>query len=1203
MPGTTLITIREGASDQNGHNATLSFNHEGEYEITIRDPFSEQEEERLEWYFEEHLQFPFLEQVKAKQAAESVTHYDEELFKQIFSEHDAYATYKAAAQNGLNTLHFEIAGSPKFHELHWEALKDPDLPKPFSIEAQMVRKNNGVLSPLHATLQPSPTINLLVVTARPFGGRDVGYRTISRPLVEGLRQAKLPVQIDILRPGTYQALANHLDETRAKHGSGHYHVIHFDVHGALLTFPELIQFHYRARYGRPDIKEYDGLKAFLFLEGDKACLPQARAGQADPVEAGELAALLLTHQTPITILNACQSGKQVGAAETSLGSRLMQAGVQMVLAMGYSVTVSAAELMMSILYEQLFSGQQLSEAIRRGRLELYNRKGRAAYFNQTVDLEDWLLPVTYQNQEVRLSPRSFAPEEEERYYSKQAGRYQSPQPVYGFVGRDLDILQIEKRLLAPLRTEVKEAERAGRNVLLLRGMGGAGKTTLLHHLGSWWQTTGFVDQVFYFGYDEKAYTLQQLLYQITAQLLTPVEQAQFQPKSLAAQQAMLAQRLRSQRHLLILDNLESVTGSRLAILNTLSAQEQNELKAFLADLVEGKTLVLLGSRGGEEWLAKETFGDNVYDLPGLDAEAASTLADRILAKHQIPLQQKDEIGKTRDLRDDPDFKNLLKLLDGYPLALEVVLANLTRQTPSQVLQALQAGDVSLDRGDTQKKTESILHCIDYSYSNISPESQALLFCLFPFTSVIFVGALKQYVEQLKQQPALTNLPFERFDEVMKEATNWGLLSPHPEAPEFLRLQPIFPYFLRSRVDTAAYADMRQAVETAFRQYYDVWSAGMHKLMTSKEAKEKQLGQVAVRFEYENLVTALRYALKEQVSIINIHAALSNYLDVIQGHQQGLELGEMVLAALEKYPTDKLAGKLGAEFVSVIDYIANYQRLLKHYRAAEESYKKALSIWFGNKSYEDEKKKQMSASIYHELGRVMHEQRNWQQAEQYYKKALEIKIEFNDRRGQALSYHNLGDISQEQRQWQQAEEYYKNALEIFIEFNDHYALASTYYQLGVLAQEQQQWQHAEQHYKKALEINIMFSDRYESAKTYHHLGRVAVAQQQWQQAEQYFKKALDILIEFNDRYNQALNYGQLGIVTQAQQQWQQARKYVLRALEIFLEFNDEHNITITLRSLAYLWQASGDTSLPGAVAAVLKIQPQEAEALLRELLQS
>jgi len=70
----------------------------------------------------------------------------------------------------------------------------------------------------------------------------------------------------------------------------------------------------------------------------------------------------------------------------------------------------------------------------------------------------------------------------------------------------------------------------------------------------------------------------------------------------------------------------------------------------------------------------------------------------------------------------------------------------------------------------------------------------------------------------------------------------------------------------------------------------------------------------------------------------------------------------------------------------------------------------------------------------------------------------------------------------------------------------------------------------------------------------------------------------------------------------EQQWQQAREYLLKALEIFVEFHDEHHAAIALGNLALLWQASGDTSLSGAVAAVLKIKPQEAEALLRKMLE-
>ncbi len=1137
-----LIRIRE----QNGINTTISFDGGEECPITVTDPFSEKEEALLEWYFEEHLRFPFTEQVKAGAAAESITRYGEALFDQVFADRRVYGRYTQCLQSGVGTLRFELAGSPDFHKLHWEALKDPALPRAFALEAPMVRRN---LTPrtVQANVRPSPTLNLLVVTARPSVGQDVGYRTISRPLVEGLRKANLRVKIDLLRPGTYETLVKCLEAVRDVHGAGYYHVIHFDVHGALLTYDQLQKgfeanrFLYQTRFGRQDIGQYDGLKAFLSLEGEAE-------NQSDLVEASELANLLITHQVPIAVLNACQSGKQVGATETSLGSRLMQAGMQTVLAMGYSVTVTAAELMMRTLYDQFFAGVDLSAAIRNARLELHNRKGRRVYFNQTIDLEDWLLPVVYQGGTAHASPllvRDFTPEERAAYYERQASSYRPPEPTYGFVGRDVDILRMEKRLL-------------NHNLLLVRGMGGAGKTTLLHHLGAWWQTTGFVEQVFYFGYDERAWTRQQLIDAIARRLFSPVEYAGFQPLSLNAQQAMLTERMRAVRHLLILDNLESITGTNLAIQNTLPPEEREALRGFLADLAGGKTLVLLGSRGGEDWLvgarhASPLRADNVYELPGLDPEAASTLAERILDRHNA----------TR-YRDDPDFQKLLTLLDGYPLALEVVLANLPRQTPTEILNALQTGDEAVDMR-SEKKTESILRCIDYSHSNLSPEAQGLLTCLAPFTSVIFKGMLEGYTEKLRGQPALAHLPFDRWDEVLGEASNWGLLSPD-EMPDYLRLQPILPYFLRSRLRGTDAAEVKRAIETAFRQHYDGLGNAMYNLLISREAAEKQLGQAIARLEYENLATALNLALEAQVSILNPYFALSFYLDATQDHRRGLELGETVLSRLGAYPPEALAGPLGVELVGLIDNIGKRQLLTQQFAGAEASYQKALSIWLDNKHYDADKIREWSASIYHQLGVVAQEQRQWAQAERYYQQALEIKIAFNDRYEQASTYHQLGVVAQEQRQWAQAERYYQQALEIDIAFNDRYEQASTYHQLGQVAQEQRQWAQAERYYQQALEIKIAFNDRYKQASTYHNLGIVAQAQWQWAQAERYYRQALEITIAFNDRYSQARTYHQLGRVAEEQRQWAQAERYYQQALEITIAFNDRYSLAKTYHQL-------------------------------------
>ncbi len=1074
----TTITIRE-RTGENGTNATVSFDNGPQYDITVSDPFSEQQEQQLEWYFEEHLVYPFKDEVKAEHCARSVTEYGEMLFKQVFlANSEVYPEYKECVRNGLNHVQIEIAGSPSFHRWHWESLKDPKFDRPLVLQATLVRKN---LQPQNTkiVLRPSTTINILVVTARPSGKGDVGYRTISRPMVEALRTANVPVHIDILRPGTYKALYEHLRETTDKHNVGYYHVVHFDLHGGVLSYeqyekseeakiqanPQLYKD--SARYGRPKIERYEGKKAFLAFE-------DSEDDKADLVEASELAGLLVEHAIPISILNACQSGKQVGASETSLGSRLIEHGVQMVLAMGYSVTVSAARLLMENLYKQLFAKHDLATSIRFARQELYNHKQRQAHFQYKIDLEDWLLPVVYQNQPQHLTVREFTPEEQVAYYTLKAQRdsEKPPEPTYGFVGRDVDILQLEKRLLTK------------RNIVLVRGMGGAGKTTLLQHLRTWWQTTGLVDQIFYFGYDERTWNRQQILDAIARKLLTPIQYAKFQPMPLDAQQSMLTQRLRSERHLLILDNLESITGSPLAIQNTLPQDERDALHRFLMALKDGKTLVLLGSRNGEAWLAKHTFDDNIHDLPGLDVEAASTLADLILARYNVT-----------QYRTDPDLLHLLKLLDGFPLALEVILANLANQTPKQILEALQAGNIDLDRGDTQKKTESIIQCIDYSYRNLSPEAQQELLCLAPFASVIHTGVIEQYIQQLQQQSALADLPLKRLPEVIQEAQNWGLLSPDPDVPVYLHLQPTLSYFLHNRLNVPEQVAIKEAIETAFRQHYDGVGNALDNLLTSKEPQERLLGQVLTKLEYENLMAALDLSLNAQASILDVYRALNNYLDTTQDNKRGLALGKQTLQRLEQYPEEKLQGEFIDEFYGAIDNVAMRQLLLKQFAESEASYKKALATLMLNTKYDEKTTKRRSASIHHQLGIVAQEQRQWDQAENYFQQALKIKIEFEDRYSQASTYHQLGIVAQEQRQWNQAEHYYQQALHIKIEFGDRYSQASTYGQLGLLAEEQHQWQQAQSYFLKALETFIAYDDAYSSGVVLRGLARL------WRQANE------------------------------------------------------------------------------------------------------
>ncbi|NCS15260.1 MAG: tetratricopeptide repeat protein [Microcystis aeruginosa G13-12] len=1149
-----VLTIREEGMNDGGFTASLNFDSGNSYPITVTDPFTNQEEKQLEWYFEEWLVFPTLDRDKAQKAANSVQNYGENLFKQVFQTNlNAYGEYRDLRKQ-LSQLQIIIESqSPEFQALHWESLKDPDLPRPFSIDCIISRQRRGA-TVVPVQMATYPTINLLVVIARPNEESDVNYRTISRPLVELVNSSEIPVKIDILRPGTYESLTRHLDEK----GEGYYHVIHFDVHGGLMEYEQYERqvhgdsWRYQRGWGLEDLAEYEGVKAFLFLEGEEK-------GQATPVEATELANLLTGKNIPICILNACQSAKQISQEsedyrETSLGSRLMTAGMQAVVAMGYSVTVSAAKLMMKPIYQQLLNGKDLTEAMRKGRLELFNNKQRRAYYNTIIDLEDWLLPVIYCRSKINLNLRPFTPEEEEKYWEHIGNQYVFPLPEYGFVGRDLEILKMEKALLK-------------HNILLLKGMGGTGKTTLLNYLREWWQKTNWATHIFYFGYDKKAWTLEQIVHEIGQGIYNRFEQASFQAMNLKARVRKLEQKLRSEAYILILDNLESVTGQPLAIQNTLPENEREAIAEFLKNLVGGKTKVILGSRSEETWLQRRTFKENIYHLQGLDQESRTELAERIL--------ERQAKSRKNAIKKDDYFKRLMKLLAGYPLAMEVVLANLKRQSPEEIWQGLQLAELA-DVGD-EDKTNNIIKCVEYSHSNLSEEAQKLLLCLAPFSGFIPRFVIPMYSQKLQQLEPLQGYQFDQFDAAIEEAIHWGLLSPmSEEMPSLLTIQPIFPYFLKTKLKELA-PETQAAIWEGFKNHYREGADYYNDLLDSKNPQEKQWGILFCRWEYENLFNALQIALNQQESVLSIITCLHSYLELTQDTQTNLKLLEFVLETFENYPPEAKQGQMALEIIAIIGDAGSKYLQSKNYQKAKEIYQKSLELLKPISESYSQSKQSLQASTLHNLGMVAQELREWEQARSYYRQALEIYIEYGARYEQAKTLHCLGIVAQELREWEQARSYYQQALEICIEYGDRYEQASTLHQLGIVAQELREWEQARSYYQQALEICIEYGDRFSQASTLHQLGMVAQKLREWEQARSYYRQALEIYIEYGDRYSQASTLHQLGMVAQKLREWEQARSYYRQALEIFIEYGDRYEQARTLHQLGRVAQEVGELS--------------------------
>jgi tetratricopeptide (TPR) repeat protein len=205
-------------------------------------------------------------------------------------------------------------------------------------------------------------------------------------------------------------------------------------------------------------------------------------------------------------------------------------------------------------------------------------------------------------------------------------------------------------------------------------------------------------------------------------------------------------------------------------------------------------------------------------------------------------------------------------------------------------------------------------------------------------------------------------------------------------PGYLRPQPILPYFLRTRLNDPAQAPQKQAIDTAFCQYYEQLGRGLCGLLESKDPQERQLGLGLTRLEYENLTTALRLALDEQRPAFSHFRPLFEYLEDTQQVQEGLTLSQYILQRLEAYPKEMLENTVANDHNIVIDHMADRQLELKHYAEAERSYKRALAVLENRKDIDTQRIRKGSASLYHQLGRVAQEQRQWEQAQGYYEKS-------------------------------------------------------------------------------------------------------------------------------------------------------------------------------------------------------------------------
>src|SRR5689334_13625502 len=184
--------------------------------------------DELRWYLEDYLLAPFgVWEDRGPAVQARLAGWGDLVFGSVFGPGPARDVYQRARDGGLEVV-FRSA-DPGLLGLPWELMRDGA--GPVALGAGGVSRSLPMAGGAGTLEVSGGQLRVLMGISRPGGVADVGYQMVARPLLERLEAVCGKVDLTVLRPPTFDALAQAVKQ--AADTGEPFHVVHFDGHGVM----------------------------------------------------------------------------------------------------------------------------------------------------------------------------------------------------------------------------------------------------------------------------------------------------------------------------------------------------------------------------------------------------------------------------------------------------------------------------------------------------------------------------------------------------------------------------------------------------------------------------------------------------------------------------------------------------------------------------------------------------------------------------------------------------------------------------------------------------------------------------------------------------------------------------------------------------------------------------------------------------------
>jgi len=243
--------------------------------------------------------------------------------------------------------------------------------------------------------------------------------------------------------------------------------------------------------------------------------------------------------------------------------------------------------------------------------------------------------------------------------------------------------------------------------------------------------------------------------------------------------------------------------------------------------------------------------------------------------------------------------------------------------------------------------------------------------------------------------------------------------------------------------------------------------------------------------------------------------------------------------------------------------------------------------------------------YNNLGNILYDQGDYEEAASMYSKSLGVREKISDKKGIAEAYNNLGNVYYEQGDYQRSAEMMEKSLKIMHEIGFQIGIAGVYNNLGTTYQDLGRYQEALEMHQGSLAIREEIGDMPGVAMSNANLGYVSLDLYDFDQAKNYLEKGLHLMDEMDLRaYDYEpqtrvwLSQALLGLGQHAK-----AEKMASEALDIAEELNQKASQGFAKRIFGVIELKqinSNDTSIDKKTCNRIELQLTESLKIFEEL---